>query len=61
MSTTPPRALILKAADAAIDRVLAGGPPSRRQELVYLGEWLATTAVSAILLAVARRLSRHTG
>ena len=49
-AVTPPRALILKAVDGAIE--------SRHAEAVYLTGLFVTGCVSAALLWIGRRLSR---
>lgn len=45
----------------ALDHAIGNGPPTPAQEAAYIVGWAATTAVSAILLALARRWSRVVG
>jgi hypothetical protein len=49
---------VRRALDNAVDRALAAGPPSKRQEATYAAMWVTTTVASWLLLRVARALSR---
>ena len=47
---------VRRALDAAADRALAAGPPTKAQEAWYAATWAGTLALAVVLPIIGRRL-----